>query len=253
MRVTDNLAVTPENYDEFCITAPVNPKLPGGGGYQVCDQYNITPTKFGQVDNLVRLSEQYGEFLSTNDFFNATVDARLPHGIRLNGGFDTGRSVQDRCFVVDSPQEMYQCRVVTPFGAQTQFKMNGVFPLPAQFAASFALVNLSGPMYTASYTATNAEVRQSLGRDLAGGVTSVTVQLVDPQTLFEDRINRLDLRLSKVFNFTGRFRVQLNLDAYNALNSSAVRAVNTNYGSAWTRPTQILDPRIIQVGGQISF
>jgi outer membrane receptor protein involved in Fe transport len=253
MRVTDNLAVTPSDYDHFCITAPSNPKLPGGGGYPVCGQYNVSPGKYGQVDNLVRLSDEYGSFVSTNDFFNTTVDARLPHGIRLNGGFDTGRSVQDRCFVVDSPQEMYQCRVVTPFGAQTQFKMNGVFPLPAQFAASFALVNLSGPMYTASYTATNAEVTPSLGRPLSGGVTSVTVQLVDAQTLFEDRINRLDLRLSKVINLSGRFRLQLNLDAYNALNSSAVRAVNTNYGSAWTRPTQILDPRIIQVGGSINF
>jgi hypothetical protein len=147
----------------------------------------------------------------------------------------------------------YQCRVVTPFGAQTQFKANGVFPLPAQFAASFSFVNLSGPMYTASYTATNAEVRQSLGRDLSGGATSVTVQLVDPQTLFEDRISRLDLRLSKVINLNTRFRIQLNLDAYNALNASSVRAVNTNYGSAWTRPTQILDPRIFQLGGTISF
>jgi hypothetical protein len=71
--------------------------------------------------------------------------------------------------------------------------------------------------------------------------------------LFEDRISRLDLRLSKVFNFTSRIRLQLNLDAYNALNSNAVRAVNINYGSAWTRPTQILDPRIFQLGGQISF
>jgi hypothetical protein len=130
--------------------------------------------------------------------------------------------------------------------------MNGVFPLPAQFAASFALVNLAGPNYTASYAATNADVSPSLGRNLSGGVTSVTVQLVDPQTLFEDRITRLDLRLSKVLNVS-RLRIQVNVDAYNALNSSAVRAVNTTFGSSWTRPTQILDPRIIQIGGQISF
>ena len=122
-----------------------------------------------------------------------------------------------------------------------------------EFAASFACVNLSGPM-TASYTATDAEV-DWLGRDAAaGGVTSVTtVPLVDPQTLFEDRISRLDLRLGKVFTSAAGFAIQRNLDAYNALNSNAVRAVNTSYGSAWTRPTQILDPRIFQLGGQISF
>ena len=45
-----------------------------------------------------------------------------------------------------------------------------------------------------------------------------------PQTLFEDRITRLDLRLSHSFTIE-RFRLQLNLDAYNALNANSVRAV----------------------------
>ena len=73
-----------------------------------------------------------------------------------------------------------------------------------------------------------------------------------PQTLYEDRVTRLDLRLSHSFQVQ-RVRVQLNLDAYNALNANSVRAVNSTYGSAWTRPQQILDPRILQVGGQLSF
>ena len=42
-------------------------------------------------------------------------------------------------------------------------------------------------------------------------------------------------------------------DAYNALNANSVRAVNSSYGSAWLRPQQILDPRLLQIGGQISF
>jgi len=36
------------------------------------------------------------------------------------GGFDTGWSVRDTCYDVDSPQEMLNCRVVNPFKAQTQ-------------------------------------------------------------------------------------------------------------------------------------
>jgi hypothetical protein len=205
------------------------------------------------VNNLVTAADNFGEFLSTNDFFNVAIDARLPHGIRLNGGFDTGRSVQERCFVVDSPEELLNCRVVTPFAAQTQFKMNGVFPLPAEFVASFAYVNVAGPSYAASYTATTAQVRESLGRDLAGGVQSVTVPLVAPQTLFENRIPRLDLRLGKVLRVTNRIRLQVNLDAYNALNANSVRAAIGTYGARWQQPQQILDPRIIQIGGSISF
>jgi hypothetical protein len=141
---------------------------------------------------------------------------------------------------------------VTPFSAQTQYKLHGVFPFPKDIVASFAYQNLAGPTIEANYTATNAQVRASLGRDLAGGATSVTVPLVEPQTLFEDRIARLDLRVSKVLRIN-RFRVQLNLDAYNALNANSVRAVISTYGARWQQPQQILDARILQFSGQISF
>jgi hypothetical protein len=251
-RVTDNQAVTPADYSPYCVTAPSDPRLPGGGGYQVCGLYDINPSKFGQVANLVTRADNFGEFVSSNDFFNVSIDARLPRSIRLGGGFDTGRSVQDRCFVVDSPQELLNCRVVTPFGAQTQFKLHGVFPFRGNVIASFAYQNLSGPAFDANYTATTAEIAPSLGRPLSGGVQTVTVPLVPPQTLFEERVSRLDLRLSKAFSFN-RFRVQVNLDAYNALNANSVRAVISNYGARWQQPQQILDARLVQIGGQISF
>ena len=251
-RVTDNLLVTPADYDPFCIMAPVNANLPGGGGYEVCGLYNIKSDKFGQSSNFVTLREPFGEFESRNDFFNVAIDARVAHGIRLGGGVDTGRSVAGNCFVVDSPQELLNCRVVTPFTAQTQVKAHGVFPLPAGFVTSFAWQNLAGPTYNATYTATAAEII-GLGRPLSGGATTVqNIPLVAPQTLFEDRVTRLDLRLSHSFQVQ-RVRVQLNLDAYNALNANSVRAVNSAYGAAWTRPQQILDPRILQVGGQLRF
>jgi hypothetical protein len=256
-RVTDNLLVGPEDYDTYCVTAPLDSRLPGGGGYPVCGLANLRQNKFGQVSNLVRLREPFGEFGSRNDFFNVGFDARLARGIRLGGGVDTGRSVSDSCFVVDSPG-LLNCRVVSPFKAQTQFKAHGVFPLPAGFLTSFAYQNLSGPSFSASYTASLAEIIPSLGRPLSGGATTATVPLVPPQTMFEDRIVRLDLRLGKSVTVR-RVRIQVNVDAYNALNANSVRAISSTFGSggrasaAWQRPQQILDPRLIQVGGTISF
>ncbi|PYR32217.1 MAG: hypothetical protein DMF90_24045, partial [Acidobacteria bacterium] len=175
VRATDNTLVTSVDYDKYCITAPKDPLLPGGGGYPVCDLADIKPGKYGQVANLVTLSDPYGKFTSRNDFIGVTIDARLPKSIRLNGGFDTGRTVLDRCFVIDSPQELLNCRVVTPFKGQTQYKANGVFPLPIDFLVSFAWFNISGPSYGANYAATNADISPSLGRPLSGGLTTPTV------------------------------------------------------------------------------
>jgi len=251
VRVTQNTSTTPADYDPYCITAPVNAGLPNGGGYPVCGLTDVKPAFYGQVTDLVTLASSFGTFSSRNDFFDASVVAHLPKNITVGGGADTGRSVQDKCFIVNSPQDLFQCRVVTPFSAQTQFKLYGVVPLPAKFFTSAAYQNLSGPSYGANYSATPAEIAQSLGRPPSGG-TNVTIPLIAPETLFEPRIARLDLRLSKQLQLS-RFKIQLNLDAYNALNSNAIRAENSTYGPQWRLPTQILDPRLLELGFQLNF
>ena len=43
---------------------------------------------------------------------------------------------------------------------------------------------------------------------------------------------------------TERVRLQANLDAYNALNSSAVQSVQTTFGPNWLTPITILDARL---------
>ena len=132
-------------------------------------------------------------------------------------------------------------------------KLNGSVPLPQGFVVSGVYQDLSGPAIEATYAATTAEIAPSLGRNLAGGARTVNVPLVAPQTLFEGRTRRLDLRLTKNVQLTRRVRLQANLDAYNALNSSAVQTVQTTFGPNWLTPTTILDPRILQVSVQLTF
>jgi hypothetical protein len=251
-RVTDNLLVNPDDYDAYCITAPRDPRLPDGGGYPVCGLYAIKQSKFGLSQNLVSRSSNFGPVSYVNNFLNATFDARLGRGARFGGGFDTGRTVQDTCFVVDSPQEMLHCREVTPFKAQTQIKLNGSLPLPGEIVVAMTYQNISGPSYEANYPATSEEIAPSLGRPLAGGTRTATVPLVAPFTLFEDRTTRLDLRVSKIFRIN-RMRLQLNLDAYNALNSDAIRSVNSTFDARWRQPNSIIDARHVQFGGQLTF
>jgi hypothetical protein len=96
-------------------------------------------------------------------------------------------------------------------------------------------------------------IAPSLGRNLSGGAAAAQVPLVAPQTVFEGRIRRLDMRVTKIFRLTNTVRLQANLDAYNALNSSAIQSLQTAFGPSWLSPTTILDPRILQVSGQLSF
>ncbi len=118
--VTDNTLVTPADYSTFCITAPKDTRLPDGGGYQVCGLADVSLAKFGQVNSVNTQASHFGKQQQINDFFNVTFSTRLANGMMLGGGVDTGRSVTDNCFVVDSPQQLVNCHQVTGLAGNTQ-------------------------------------------------------------------------------------------------------------------------------------
>jgi hypothetical protein len=260
-RVTDNLIAEPGDYDSYCITAPTHADLPQGGGYQVCGLYDITPLKFGRIDNLVVQSTRFGEQKRVADFFTVNVDTRFSSGMLLRGGIDTGRILTDDCFVIDSPQQLLNCRTAPPLMGATQLKLQGSYPFPGDLVASAIFQNVPTVAYGASYQATNREIAPSLGRNLSACGTrtietctaTATVPLIQPGVHFEDRRTMLDLRLTKLLRLSGTSRLQLNLDMYNALNSAALLTTNSNFGPQWRNPLDILDGRLIQVSGQLSF
>jgi hypothetical protein len=250
---TDNLLVGPADYDPYCITAPSNSRLPGGGGYQVCGLADIKPTRFGQVQNLVSRASDFGEPKKVNDFINLSFNTRLASGITFGGGLDTGRTVTDLCYVVDSPQQLVNCRLKMPMKGQTQLKVFGALPLPAGVSLSATLQNTAGTPREANWAAPTAVIAPSLGRNLAGGARTATVPLMVPLTEFEGRLSRLDIRTSKKFQLPRRLGLQLNFDAYNVLNAGAILDVNKTYGAAWLNALTILDARILQLSAQLTF
>ena len=151
------------------------------------------------------------------------------------------------------------CRVVTPFGGQTQLKAFMTYPLPHDFIVSAVFQNISGPTITANYTASNAEIAPSLGRNLAACrgaavcISTATIPLIVPQTMFDDRLSRLDLRLAKRFVLTPKLRLQANFNIYNVFNGSASSVLNTNYGSKWLQPSLLQDGRMVQFSGSLTF
>ena len=100
--VNDDRNTSPSDYTPYCVTAPLDSRLPGGGGNQLCGFYDINPDKFGNVDNFVTYSKNYGEQSDIYNGVDVSVATRLPRGVLLQGGFNTGHEVWDNCGVVGS-------------------------------------------------------------------------------------------------------------------------------------------------------
>ena len=262
--VQDNLAVGPEDFDEYCITAPLHPALPDGGGYEICGLYDITPEKFGIGEIVNTRASNFGDGKKrTSDFVTVSFDSRFDTGAILGGSLDVGRTVDNLCYVVDSPQQLLNCRVERPFGEQTQLKLHWSLPLPGDFIASGVFQNTSGRGYDANFRVSNDEIAPSLGRNLAACGTrtvcsaTVVVPLIAPGTQREPRVNSLDLRFSKIITLASGAVVRANLDIYNALNSANILEINSSFGPSWRngsgRAGGIMVSRILQVGGSLRF
>jgi outer membrane receptor protein involved in Fe transport len=266
----DNLEVTPDDYSPYCVSVPADPRLPANiSGQQICGLYDLNPDKFGRVDSIVTLSKHYGKQRDVYNGADALFQARLGR-FTASGGWNIGNSVQlgtsaggsvtsssEACFVVDSPQQLFHCKVNNPY--QNRFKLNGSYLLPwHDVLIAVVYQNNPGPHYTTNISYTSAQIEPSLGRPLSGGTRAVTIEVADPYTQFGPRIQQLDVRASKIVRLGANRRLQLNADLYNALNSSAVINFFSTYnladgGAEWRMPTQIMDGRLAKFSVQFDF
>jgi carboxypeptidase family protein len=274
--VVDNLALEPADLTPFSVTAPLDSRLPGGGGFVVSGLYDVVPEKAGQVNNLVTDSRNAGEWRQYYNGLDITVDLRVGSTLTLIGGTSTGQTVADSCDVRARLPELSTATTgtsafgaglansaVTPvspychagYGILTQFRGLATYIVPkASIQLSATFQSKPGAMLAANYAAPNAEVAPSLGRSLSGNAPNVTVNLIAPGTLYGDRINELDLRLAKRLRY-GRSRLLIAVDVYNALNSSAVLSYNSTFvpGGTWLQPLTILTPRFLKVTARVDF
>ncbi len=284
-QAVDNERVTAADYDPFCITAPVDSRLPSSvSGKQICGNYDLNPAKFGQVANLRTQSSHYGEMVEVFNGVDITLNARFLQGGRFQGSLTTGSTLTDNCLVIDSPASVTAgtpagaalavpvrdarpgfCRVSTPWwSGGTGFGFNVVYPLPWGIQTSAVYQNKPGFPIRASYIATNAEIRPSLGRHLSACPSqtaatcnqTVAIDMIPNGTLFGERIKQVDFRLSRFFPLGGNRRVQANLDFYNLLNENTVLNEQTRYdanNNQWRNAIQIMGGRLIKIGAQLSF
>jgi hypothetical protein len=119
--------------------------------------------------------------------------------------------------------------------------------LPALLAVSLTLL-----LPATARRTTGIVAAITLGRPLSGNAANTTVNIVEPGTLYGDRINQLDIRLAKILRF-GRTRTQVGLDVYNVTNSSAIQTYNQTYGARYLTPTLVLPARFAKVSAQFDF
>ena len=134
----------------------------------------------------------------------------------------------------------------------SQIKGFGAYTVPRiDLLLSAVFQSYPGPALAAIYVVPTAVVAQSLGRPLSGNAASVMLPLIEPRSLYGDRMNQFDLRFGKVLK-AGRSRYQLNLDLYNLFNTAPVLTEATTLSNFRT-PTAVLPPRLFKVSAQYDF
>jgi hypothetical protein len=88
----------------------------------------------------------------------------------------------------------------------------------------------SGASAGANLIVSSAVVQQTLGRGLAGGAGNGTFNLALPGAVFPDRLNTVDMRLSKILRIS-RTKSTVGIDLYNMFNANTGTAFNQVFGS----------------------
>ena len=266
---TQNRANPAANYDSYCVTVPADPRLPDGGGNQICQLYDLNPSRFSSLaDNYVTEAKHFGQMSDRFRGVDLNATARLARGGQLSGGISFGNEVTDVCDVIGlaSPGSSTSsagdlpagqgypstrwCHTSPPF-FQPTLKANGAYPLPWYgISVSATVQSRPGPAISALWAAPNSAT--TLGRPFNVGTTA-NVQLIEPGTTYGERVHQVDLRFGKNFK-VDRTRIRASVDLYNALNASAILTQNTTYSttnSAWLRPTAIMPGRLVKFGATV--
>jgi hypothetical protein len=276
---TDNLLQPASTYSQFEVTAPTDPRLPNGGGYVIGSSaqplYNAGQATASLTNNFTTLASNFGNQYQHYDGFLMNLQSRLQHGVTLSGGFNTGETVSDNCAIRSQLPGLLGSSTETASPAVTAsnpwchvdsgwvYRITGLatYIIPkvdVLFSTTFR--SDQGGMLAANYTIPLA-VAQAGGfnrTSFANGI-SPTVNLVQPGTLYGDRINELDFKLAKVFHF-GHTRLNAGGEVYNSLNSASVLTYNQTYNpntpagpGGWLQPTQIMTPRFFKLTAQFDF
>ena len=248
----DNRATEAGDYTPFSIRAPLDPRLPGGGGQVISGLYDLVPGKVGQLDELAQHATNLGAQTENWQGVDVNVSARLRNGLTIRGGTSTGRRLEDACglkaalpeqganangsntgIAGDSLVDPY-CKVVEPYQDPVLGARDVYGPQDRGPAERDVAEQPGGRARSELHCEQRVHRRgpQPLGRGLSNS-TSVTVNLIEPETFFAPRRNSIDMRLAKIIRW-GRTRTQVGFDIFNVMNNDEVTTYSQTFNPATT-------------------
>ena len=280
-----NRALTPADFDSFVYNVPVDPRLPGGGGYALTF-LDVKPAKFGIIDNYQTFSDKVGGAYNKFNGVDFNVNVRL-RNITLQGGTSTGNVVEDECGVGAQHPEI---NIFSSWGGTLDFfkpfnPSLGQWPQAfchresgwltnAKGLASYTVpkidVLLSGTWHSVPYPGNNfpSVTSQSLGgqvlavpdvngRLVSSGNVIEFLNIVEPGKSNYERLTQADVRFGKNLRY-GRTKTLVALDVFNIFNSNTPDVYQTTYTapgptSVYLNPLSITVGRFFKLSAQIDF
>ena len=270
-KVTDNTLRGPSDYDAFTLTAPVDARLPNGGGYAIPLSLVTDAASARGVKNYVTFDTDFGDAQKNYwDGVDFTVTSRLRQGLNLQIGTQTGRSVLDSCATDNNTdgglaiKDVRNCRNAAPF--QTTVRGLASYTVPKVDVLVSGTVRSQPPLeLTANWTIPNSLIQAAAGRLPPGatstGTTTVNVLDTSHRLYADNRRTQIDMRFAKIFRFKSN-RVDLGVDLSNLLNTNYTTTYesgyqftvnNTGQGGTWMNPTAIYTPRFIRWNLTVDF
>jgi hypothetical protein len=278
--VTDDLNHTAADFTTFSVTPSAIPPAPASAGGQSLPTTGVNTTGFYNVNdarptnNLTGLSDTMFPGSNVYDHwfgFDLGLNARLPHGVIVQGGLSTGHQTTDYCDVEDPAKagnnaliemlltgipavntSLNACHMAQKWLPQVKFLGSYTVPkIEVQLGGSYQ--SIPGIEYAATYSDPNTDVQKTLGRLPTNGVVTGTtsVALLQPGGTYGTRFNQLDLRLGKILRI-GHTRQNISLDIYNVFNSAVISGASASYAT-WLAPTSVVPPRLLKASWTLDF
>jgi hypothetical protein len=230
---TDNLAISHADYT--LLTVP-NPR--GGSPLPV---YNLDPSKLGLVDELDTNSADNTRVYNGVD---TSFTLRIRGGT-IYGGTSTGRTLARTCQVEDPNSLRFCDQGEYDVPLLTQFKVAGSFELPYAVRVSGTFQSQPGSERSISYQVSRA-ILPSLTQP------QVVVRLNDPGSEFNDRVNQVDVNVSRRFRVNS-VDIMPELSLFNVFNANPVLSQVNTFGSSLNNAVTILAPRLARLGLTMRF